>query len=148
MAEGKKIATVITCMDCRLHRPDADQYGQLCEILEVDDCYIDTEAGPDGAVLNDTDRCCATVQNLVIIKEAKNPDVMAIVAHYDCAGHSVSDQQHDTDVLAAADKLSTEIFGEIGKIVPLIAYQNTGAEGPAWLLKKLDATNSSAIAAE
>ncbi|MFT7507043.1 MAG: hypothetical protein ACI92I_000181 [Acidimicrobiales bacterium] len=146
MSNKNKIATVVTCMDCRLHRPDAMQYQQLCKILDVDDCYIDTEAGPDGAVLNDTDRCCGTIQNLVIIKEAKKPDVMAIVAHYDCAGHSVPDEQHDTDVVAAAEKLSLEIFGEAGKVVPLVAYQNT-EEGPSWLLKRMDA-QALAIAAE
>lgn len=138
MTQGKKIAAVVTCMDCRLHRPDAEQYRQLCEVLGVDDCYVETEAGPDGAVLNDTERCCAAVRNLVIIKEAKQPDVMAIVAHYDCAGHPVTNEEHDRDVVAAAEKLSQEIFGESGKVVPLVAYPSDAEEGPTWLLKHMD----------
>lgn len=135
MSENHKVAVVMTCMDCRLHRPEAEHYKQLCELLEVDDCYIETEAGPDGAVLNDTDRCCGAVQNLVIIKEAKHPDVMAICAHYDCAGHPVSDEEHDRDVLAAAEQLSQEVFGEGGKVVPLVAYES-GEAKPTWLIKK------------
>lgn len=137
MANGSKIGAVMMCMDCRLHHPAAQQHAQICEILGVDDIYIDTEAGPDGAVLHDTDRCCAALKNLIIIKEAKLPDAYAIVAHYDCAGHAVSNEQHDQDVVAAAEKLSLEIFAEAGRIVPLIAYPNEGASGPTWLIKKV-----------
>jgi len=130
------IAVVMTCMDCRLHRPEAEHYRQLCELLEVDDCYIETEAGPDGAVIHDEERSAGAVKNLQIIEDAKNPKVMAICAHYDCAGHPVSDGEHDQDVVKAAEQLSKEVYGESGKVIPLIAYQNEG-DGPTWGVKKL-----------
>ena len=147
MESKRRTAAVMTCMDYRLHEASAAQYSQLCEILNVDRCYIETEAGPDGAILNGGDRWKGAMRNLSIIDEAKHPDIFAIVAHYDCAGYPVSNEQHDHDVVAAAKKLSLELFGENGKVVPLVAYPSEG-EGPTWRIKRLDSeTRKSAIAA-
>ncbi len=139
----RKVAVVITCMDCRLHHPDAQHYTQLCDLLGVDDCYIETEAGPDGAVMkeHDSERWHGAVKNLVLIREAKKPDVFAFVAHYDCAGHPVSDAQHDQDVQTAARGLSDALFAEPHKVTPIIAYPNPDADAtPTWLLKRVDTT--------
>ncbi len=146
MAHTAPIAAVVTCMDCRLHRPEAQQYEQLCDLLNVEDCYIAAEAGPDGAVLHDDTRFDAVVRNLTIIKKAKHPAVMALVAHYDCAGHPVEDAQHDTDVVSAAQKLSEAVYGEPDRVIPVIAYPST-EDGATWRLKQLH-QNQSAVAAE
>ena len=135
MTNKHKVGVVVTCMDCRLHRPEADHYTQLCKALGVDDIYIETEAGPDGAICQDGERCLGAIQNLVIIKEAKQPDIFAVVAHYDCAGHPVDNEEHDQDVVAAADRVSEKVHGEPGKVAALVAYPNESEEGPTWLIK-------------
>ena len=135
----RRVAVVITCMDCRLHHPDAQHYAQLCTLLDVTDCYLETEAGPDGAILQDrdSDRWHGAVKNLLLIREAKHPDVFALVAHYDCAGHPVSDRQHDHDVVGAARDLSHTLFDRPDGVVPLIAYPNpTSGAQPTWLLRR------------
>lgn len=134
-----RVADVKICKDCRLHRPEAQMYTQLCEILDVDDCYIGAEAGVEGAILNDPDRRAGAFKNAKMIKDLKRPDVFAVVGHYDCAGHNVSDTQHDIDIIAAAEQFSEALFGTTGHVVALIAYPNHSPEnGPTWLLKRVD----------
>lgn len=134
-------------MDYRLHEPSAELYRQLCEVLDVDRCYILTEAGPDGVVLYDADRYRGTIDNLRIIIEAKNPDVIGKLGHYDCAGHPVSDEQHDVDIVAAAEKLSKDLFEKSGGVIPLAAHPHNES-GPTWRIKELSLeTEAGAIAA-
>ena len=147
MSTGR-IADVKTCKDCRLHRPEAEMYKQLCQVLDVDDCYIGTEAGVEGAILNSAVRRAGAYENAHIIDDAKHPDVFAVVGHYDCAGHPVSDEQHDIDIVKTADALSVEMFGVEGRVVPIIAYQNSDVAGPTWLFKRMDNDPKSVMAAE
>lgn len=141
MVDRRRVGRVLTCEDTRLHKREAQMVSQLEELLEVDDIYVGTEAGPEGAVLHCEARFPGVFRNAEIIRDAKQPEVFAIVGHYDCAGHHVSDGQHDHDVVAAANKLSRRLFGETGKVVPIIAYPNSKhSHGePTWLFKRMDA---------
>lgn len=132
-----RVADVKTCKDYRLHEPEAEMYRQLCALLDVDRCYIGTEAGVEGAILVDEVRRAGSYVNAHIIDDAKHPDVFAVVGHYDCAGHNVPDAQHDMDIVATADALSQEIYGEGGRVVAIIAYPNPAESGPTWLFKQV-----------
>ena len=66
-----KIASGLTCKDCRLHRPDVEMYQQLCDMLGVDDCYLGTEAGVEGAIQNDPIRRRGCSVRVLIVESAR-----------------------------------------------------------------------------
>lgn len=111
---------------------------QLSALLGVEHIYVGTEAGPDGAILNDEVRRSGAVKNGTIIRDAKRPDVDALVGHCDCAGHPVSDEQHELDTIEAAKRYSVELHGVPDRVVPVLAYQNPAAGGYTWFFKRLD----------
>ncbi len=91
MAEGK-FGTVITCMDGRVQVP---VNNWMREKYGLD--YIDTitEAGPDGIMARRDPDYMANIKARVMISiEKHGSDTVALVAHGDCAGNPVSEDEH------------------------------------------------------
>lgn len=111
----KKFATVINCMDGRTQLPVS---LWLKKKFQVDFVDTITEPGPerildlyrDKAVISD-------IKKRVLISIRKHgSNVLAIVAHHDCAGNPVKKAEHLRDLRLAMEnmrkwKLGVEIIG-------------------------------------
>lgn len=126
-----KVGVVLACMDCRLHPEEQRFHSQLKETLGVDHLYVVTTAGPDGKILADDHHCRSHVENIMVAIEAKGAEIVGVVAHYDCAGHPVSNEQHEHDVVKAAEIFAGKLRFD-GPVVPLIA----APEGARWVVRE------------
>lgn len=146
MKDEKKVAFVLGCVDQRHHVPEAEMIGQLKELLSVDEVYLCTTAGPDGVMVEQGCRCDAAVEDAVIIKEAKGASVFAVLGHHGCAGHPVSDEQHDDDTKKAAKLMATKVQSPVW---PLI-FKLGSEDRPTWVAEKLSSVpvDSLPVAAE
>jgi hypothetical protein len=129
-----KLAVALTCADWRLHHPRVNLNGQLARALGVNGVDVLAVPGPDGllAPQRETEWRAAVAQASLLIG-AHSPRTVAIVAHQRCAGHPVSDPQHDVDVAAAAKALK-EATGFAGPVAALVAVYRNDAR---WLLNKI-----------
>ncbi len=103
MATGT-FATVIGCIDGRTQSATS---AWLKHYLQVD--YVDTitEPGPDKVLLTATpDQLDAIKRKVLISINAHHSHVIAIAAHYDCAGNPVSDAEHGSMVRRCVDLIS------------------------------------------
>ena len=145
MAEKSVPVFAITCVDNRLHYPSI--VPQLEEILESDSVYLETMPGPEGCIIGRKDdphnyHLKALVCDLALLIEAKGINTVALIGHCDCAGHPVSDDQHETDICIAA-KILQEALPQSITIIPLLAHPPQQA-GP-WQIERLDATKHTTI---
>lgn len=120
MSQERKVAVALVCMDKRLHTPEAELVPQLQKLLNVDDVYVLTTAGPAGRMLAAGHHAQALSEDTQLIIDAKGASVVALCEHYDCAGHPVSDDQHDQDAARAAEHFKQQI-NFAGDVVPLVA---------------------------
>ncbi len=98
-------ATVITCIDGRAKRPLADWMKQRYGVHYVD---LITEPEPDSALLRGTLWMLESVrQKLHYAQQAHHPTVLAIAAHYDCGGNTISAAVHHDQVRRVANLLAT-----------------------------------------
>lgn len=134
MNQDKKVAFVLGCVDCRHHVSEAELIAQLKIILGVDDVYLCTTAGPDGVMVAREVRHDAAMEDAIIIRDAKNATVFAVLGHYGCAGHPVSDEQHDADTVSGAKNMSATVETSA---IPLIFFPRAGQK-PTWGIKRLD----------
>jgi hypothetical protein len=128
----KKLAVLLTCADWRLHQRRVDINARLARRLGVDG--IDTIAvpGPDGLVL--PERCAEWASALAQIKlliKAHAPVAIVVAAHQRCAGHPVSDGQHDADVGETAKELK-EATGFTGPVHAMVLIYHSDV---AWDVK-------------
>ena len=70
----------------------------------------------------------------IILDEAKNPSVVAIVGHTDCAGNPVSDEDHYADVRTAKKTIQSWGFG--GRVVGFVAER--GETDGEWTLNECE----------
>ncbi len=102
MAEGKFV-TVINCMDGRTQLP-VNAY--MKETYGAD--YVDTitEAGPDGILAKGDHLECESMRARVRISvDNHGSEVVAIVAHDDCAGNPESKDEHLADLDSAVTRV-------------------------------------------
>ncbi len=87
---AKKFATAINCIDGRVQKP-VIEYMQ--KSFGVD--YVDmiTEPGPNKILSEgeDTDSIESLKKKVKISLEKHNSQIIAVIAHYDCAGNSASE---------------------------------------------------------
>lgn len=133
MTQGK-VGIVVACVDCRLHPEEQRLHTQCKEVLDADQVFVRTSAGPDGRILARDHHLQSCVEDIQLLIDAKGATVVGVVAHYDCAGHPVSNEQHDTDVVEAAKILQSSLNFE-GDVVPLMAVP----EGSRWIVKQVSA---------
>ncbi len=134
-AEGKKIAVGVFCADWRLHQEGVHINNAVKKYLDVDGVDVIAVPGPDGLCVKDefeTERGVLT-KWLALLIGAHKPVALAFVAHYNCAGHPVSDDSHDDDIEATM-KHYKESLGFTGELVALCATYTGDHE---WPLKEI-----------
>lgn len=102
MATGN-FATAINCIDGRTVRPVVDW---LAQHLNVD--YIDliTEPGPEKMLTQGTAEQIDDIKRKVLVSvRAHHSQTVALVAHYDCAGNPVTEDEHKAQVLRGCHAL-------------------------------------------
>lgn len=91
MAAGR-FATAISCMDGRVIVPTVDWMRAQFNVDYVD---VITEAGPDLILARGDDRDIESIRKRIKVSiDAHGSEVVAIFAHYDCAGNPVSKDEH------------------------------------------------------
>ncbi len=129
------VAVVVACVDCRHHRDGVTMIAQYKRLLDVEHVFLRTAAGPDGRILQRDHHFEAITDDVQLLIAEKSATVVAIVAHYECAGHDVSDLQHHEDVASAARLLKMELPESI-VVVPMIAKPTDGID---WRVEKVSA---------
>ena len=130
----RKLAVVLTCADWRLHHGRVELNKRLSRMLGVGGADLIAVPGPDGLPLPARDfEWKATLAQIKLLIGAHHPTALAVVAHQRCAGHPVSDADHDRDVAAAAKALKAETSFE-GPVAAIVAVYNSDSN---WGLKRV-----------
>ena len=102
----KKLAVALTCADWRLHQHKVGMNGRLAKMLKVDGLDLISVPGPDGLTKAERQgEWQAAVSQIKLLIGAHAPVALLVVAHQRCAGHPVTDAEHDADVEATARAL-------------------------------------------
>ncbi len=130
----KKLAVALTCADWRLHQHKVDMNARLAKLLGVDGIDLIAVPGPDGLIKSGRESEWQTaVSQIKLLIGAHAPGVLVVLAHQRCAGHPVTDAEHDADAAAAAKALKAET-GFTGPVKAIIAVYHSDT---AWDLKPL-----------
>jgi hypothetical protein len=128
----KKLAIALTCADWRLHQRKVDLNTRLARRLGVTGVDLIAVPGPDGLTKPERQAEWQTaVAQISLLIGAHSPQVIAVVAHQRCAGHPVSDFEHDGDVAATAKALK-EATGFTGPVRAMVAVYHSDL---SWDLK-------------
>ncbi|MFY1637816.1 carbonic anhydrase [Solwaraspora sp. WMMB335] len=104
-----RFATVVTCIDGRIHEPLGDW---LRDRLGVDYLDMITEPGPDrllaAARPAELDRLLTAIG---VSERAHGSDTLVLAGHADCAGNPVDDGEHHTQLRRAAARLAVLLPG-------------------------------------
>ncbi len=132
MAQGS-FATVINCIDGRAKHPVANWMKLHLHVHYVDQI---TEPGPDKILTDGPQEQIEDIRRKVAISTtAHHSQIIAIAAHYDCAGNPVSETEHRRMVLRSADVVAG--WGLASRVIGLwvtsdwnieVLYDN-GAQG-------------------
>ena len=103
-SERHTFATAVTCLDGRIQLPIIHYLQQDLGIRYVD---LITDAGPVGRLADYRDSTTLEVvlNNIEISRTAHGSGVVAVVAHYDCAGNSVSTETQQQQVRITIQRL-------------------------------------------
>jgi hypothetical protein len=130
----KTLAVALTCADWRLHQHKVDLNARLARLLGVDGVDLICVPGPDGLIMPERQSEWATaVAQIRLLIGVHAPAVVVVLAHQRCAGHPVSDGEHDADVAATARALKAETVFP-GPIKAIVAIYRSDT---AWELKPL-----------
>ena len=109
---GKKhrhLAVALTCADWRLHQKKVDLNSRLVKLLQVQGVDLIAVPGPDGLLRPErAAEWKAAVGQIKLLIGAHAPLALVVAAHQRCAGHPVSDGEHEADVRATAKALKAE----------------------------------------
>lgn len=96
-AEGKKIAVGVFCSDWRLHQEGVHINNAVAKYLGVDGVDVIALPGPDGVCVVDSRQVEQGIVAdwLKVLVGAHKPVALVFMPHYNCAGHPVSDEEHD-----------------------------------------------------
>lgn len=128
----KKLAIVLTCADWRLHQRKVDLNARLAKRLGVSGVDLIAVPGPDGLIKPErAGEWQTAVSQIKLLIAAHGPTTVAVAAHQRCAGHPVTDDEHDADVAATARALK-ELTGFSGPVRAMVAVYHTDT---SWDLK-------------
>ena len=130
----KKVAVGLMCADWRLHQKSVELNSRIARQLKVDGVDVIAVPGPDGLIKPERGAEWQTALGQInLLIGAHKPQALAVIAHQRCAGHPVSDGEHDIDVAATAKALK-EKTGFGGPVVALVATYTSDSN---WGLKKV-----------
>lgn len=130
----KKLAIALTCADWRLHQRKVDMNARLAKLLRVEGIDLICVPGPDGLGKPERQSEWQTaVSQIKLLIGAHSPVVLVVLAHQRCAGHPVSDAEHDTDVEATARALKAAT-GYLGPVRAAVAVYHSDT---SWDFKPL-----------
>ncbi|HET8907261.1 MAG TPA: carbonic anhydrase [Ktedonobacterales bacterium] len=103
MASGK-FAAAINCIDGRAQRPVSEWIRVQFAIDFVDTI---TQPGPEKALIHGPQTVIAALrQNVGVSVNAHHSQLIAVAAHFDCAGNPVSHEEHKAQVKAACQVIA------------------------------------------
>jgi hypothetical protein len=110
-ASDGNFSTALNCMDGRTQEPVARWSKQVFGVQNVD---MITTAGMDGAILGDETERNRAFKLAKVSHEKHGSSQVVVVGHSECAGHPVSNEQHEKDVVAAVDRVNQwDLFSTI-----------------------------------
>ena len=132
----RKLAVALTCADWRLHQRRVDLNARLARLAGVGGVDLIAVPGPDGLIRPERKSEWQTAMaQIKVLIGAHAPSTILVVAHQRCAGHPVSDGEHDADVAATAKALKAET-GFDGAVRAVIAVYRSDVD---WDLKPITA---------
>jgi len=136
--ETKIIAVILSCMDCRLHDPDAGIIMQLRDILGADAVYLPSVAGPDGSIIKGGPGKEKIVSDIQIAVDG-GASIVGTLSHYDCKGYPVSDEEHRIATVRASKELGESLERYDGQPVSLVARPRKKDEDfqYTWVVEKI-----------
>lgn len=130
----KKLAIALTCADWRLHQHKVDMNARLAKLIGVDGIDLICVPGPDGLIKPERAAEWATaVSQIKLLVGAHSPALVVVLAHQRCAGHPVTDGEHDSDAAATAKALKAAT-GFAGPVRAIVAVYHSDT---AWDFKPL-----------
>jgi carbonic anhydrase-like protein len=103
MAVGR-FATAINCIDGRTQRPVSEWIRIQFSVDFVDTI---TQPGPEAALTRGPESAIEVMrQNVGVSVQAHQSQMIAVAAHYECAGNPVSDEEHKEQVRAACEVIA------------------------------------------
>jgi len=130
------LALVITCSDWRLHHKRTNFDRRITRLLRVKGIDLIALPGPDGLLKPERANEWQTLlKQAALLIEVHRIRSVALVAHQRCAGHPVSDEQHEKDVVAAAAALKAGLAFD-GPVTAAIALY---ASDTRWSLRQVAA---------
>jgi sugar phosphate isomerase/epimerase len=134
LGRKKKLGIALMCADWRLHQGKVDLNRKIARALKVHGVDVLSVPGPDGLLLpaRETEWKSA-VRQVAVLNKAHAPAALAVVAHQRCAGHAVSDEEHETDAAEAAKALKSAL----AFAGPVAAFVATYKSDNSWGLKKI-----------
>src|SRR5579885_1727081 len=130
----RKLGIALMCSDWRLHQGRVDLNWKIARALKVRGVDVVAVPGPDGllAPARETEWRSA-VRQIAVLAKAHDSVALAVVAHQRCAGHPVSDDEHEIGVAAAAKALK-EALKFAGPVAAMVATYRSESN---WGLKKI-----------
>jgi Putative carbonic anhydrase len=131
---NRRLAVALTCADWRLHLRKVDLNDRLAKLVGVEGVDLIAVPGPDGLIKPERrSEWQVAVGQIKLLIVAHAPKTLVVLAHQRCAGHPVSDEEHDADVAATAKALKSETgFG--GAVRAVVAVYRSES---AWELKPI-----------
>jgi len=132
----RKLAVAVTCADWRLHQSAVDFNRRIGKAVGARCVDLVALPGPDGLLRPErSTEWNAALGQVKLLADAHQADFIALVAHQRCAGHPVSDDEHNLDAAAVAKELK-EKLGFPGPVHALVATYRSDAK---WGLKSVGA---------
>ncbi len=134
-------AVAIYCVDGRLEdtrKRARDFVSSLGYDIPEGNLYGLTKAGPDAACTGkrgEVNQLSVYHDIELLIERGVDPSVIIFVAHAECAGHAVSDEEHETDAREAATLLRDKFN------LPVVCLFDTKTEN-GWSLTHIDTFRS------
>ena len=124
----------MTCSDWRLHKRVVDFNARIGRATGTKEVDLVALPGPDGLLKPERmGEWEAAKGQVKLLADAHHASALAVVAHQRCAGHPVSDGEHDHDVQALAKALK-ESLAFSGPVYALVA---TYTNDRKWGLKQV-----------
>jgi hypothetical protein len=143
MEQQASIVIAIVCVDWRMHHPDSNFMQALYKYLgNPERVYVVTYPGPDG--LCGAANCDVTRKHFeetiahtreVLVEHGARVGRKVLVVHSECAGHSVSDEEHRLHGADVARTLDAELQTSM-HFEPLIAIK--GATDLTWTVESVN----------